>query len=118
MDEDARRRVVRAARVLLRWDQERFAAALGVGTATLKRYEAGYSVAKLTEAWVFTRLPELGVVVIEGAIVGPRRVSVGVALVSTAVIGDAPPMRTDAAPSVRKKGVRAEAKPPRLADGE
>ena len=102
MDTDTKRRIVRAARELLQWDQGKFAAALKVGTATLKRFEAGYAASEQSVDLMLSGLAPIGVIVIERSSIGGLEVLAGVALLTSAEIGDPRQTRVDAKPGVRK----------------
>ena len=106
MDTDTKRRLVRAARGLLQWDQARFATALGVGTATIKRFEAGYPIAEETVERLMGGLRGVGVIVIERSSIAGLEVLAGVALLTSAEIGPGNFLRADAKPDVRKAGIR------------
>jgi transcriptional regulator with XRE-family HTH domain len=54
----------RAARALLNWSAQKLADAAGVGVATVRRYEAGASIAGQSMAAIKDALSEAGVIFI------------------------------------------------------
>lgn len=74
MDPALAGRLIAAARLVLQQDVESFAEALGLGVATVKRLEAGYSVRDTTLEKAIQNLRRLGVEVVESQ-TGGRNIS-------------------------------------------
>ena len=77
-------RLIRAARELLRWDQERLAAEAGVGSATVKRFESGISVDDASVAKMTAALEKAGVVFIPRFSIAGLDIVEGLALKASA----------------------------------
>ena len=103
MDNDDTRRILQAARALLRWDVPRFAAGVGVGAVTIRRIEAGIGVKPETVEAVLSKLEGIGIHVVEN---GADGVVLGVGLLPHASVGP-PPL----ASAHKREGSRQKAPP-------
>lgn len=103
MDFEPTDTVIRAARELLRWDQDMLAARAKVGIATLRRFEGGGDISDEKIEAIVAALQSAGV-----AFLGPktRRVDVksGVALTDAAIPEQRPPKRVYSARLPRGTG--------------
>lgn len=103
---DANDRLVRAARELLRWDQEQLADRAGVGLATVRRYERGKRVTAENAGKISAALRAAGVAFIDPS--SSRELVEGVALTRHARPFDAPAERKYA--PRKEKDARAESR--------
>lgn len=94
--------VLRAARILLGWDQVELADRSTVSLATIRRFEQGAEIGHLHLAALRRAVEAAGVIVLEdGSDVRGERISMGVALREGTVSGRPPtrrPRRTAASP--------------------
>lgn len=80
MSSESRDVLVRTARELLRWDQERLSEASGVKLITLRRFETGSTVRETTVQSLFRALEKAGVVFIGETSIEGVKVREGVAV--------------------------------------
>ena len=102
MDSETATRLLRAARALLRMDAATFAGKVGVSVPTLKRVEAGHVVGEGVVEGMVECLRAAGVVVIPPHTLFPD-VTVGLAVLAGAEIGEGHRPRSDVGPTSRKR---------------
>ena len=107
IDTETAARLLRGARALARREPADFAAAIGIGVATLKRIEAGYPTGTAMLERVADGLRRAGF-----EILGPTRarpdVVLGVLLLAGAEVGPEKPPKAAARPTSRKFKARKE----------
>lgn len=80
MSTESRDVLVRAAREMLRWDQERLAKKSGVGLITVRRFETGRTIGEATIKMLMDALRQSGVAFIGQTTIDGLMVREGVAL--------------------------------------
>ncbi len=112
MRDETNRRLLHAARALLRLDAATFASRLGVSVTTIRRVEAGANVKAETIESIFRGLAAIGVVVIADTRIDGLDVVAGVGLTGAAEVGDEPFLSKHAKSGSRhKRQRRPEADP-------